>query len=170
MSVSQADININGTLVWYYCVCKREVWLMARKIVADQEDQFMEIGKLIHESSYERDKKEIQIGDVKLDIVKMEKGQLVIGEVKKSSKFKYAARMQLLLYLSMLREAGVDVRGELFFPEERNREEVVLDDGSLEELEEIKANIFEIIYMDKPPLPVKIPFCKNCAYKEFCWS
>lgn len=170
MSMSQTDINVNGTLVWYYCVCKREVWLIARKIVADQENEFIEIGRLIHESSYERDKKEIQIGNVKLDIVKLEKGQLVIGEVKKSSKFKYAARMQLLLYLSVLQEAGIEARGELFFPEERKREEIVLNDESLKELEEIKNDILKIAYMDKPPKPVKIPFCKNCAYKEFCWS
>ncbi|MEA1995746.1 MAG: Dna2/Cas4 domain-containing protein [Campylobacterota bacterium] len=29
------------------------------------------------------------------------------------------------------------------------------------------AEIREIISKEKPPLPKKIPFCRNCAYREF---
>ncbi|MCK4278016.1 MAG: Dna2/Cas4 domain-containing protein [Desulfurellaceae bacterium] len=29
--------------------------------------------------------------------------------------------------------------------------------------------IKEIISKEEPPLSKKIPFCRNCAYREFCW-
>jgi len=31
-------------------------------------------------------------------------------------------------------------------------------------------DIFKITGMDKPPEPVKIRYCKSCAYAEFCWA
>ncbi len=166
----QEEARVNGTLVWYYCICQREVWLMARNIVPDQESEFLDIGRQIHENAYSRDKKELQVGNIKLDVIKLENGQLVVGEVKKTSKFKCSARMQLLFYLSVLAENGVEARGELFFPEERKREEVILNSETAAELERVKKDILRIIYLDVPPKPVKIQFCKNCAYKEFCWS
>ncbi|WP_213950563.1 MULTISPECIES: CRISPR-associated protein Cas4 [Tepidanaerobacter] len=168
--MSAEDVKINGTLIWYYCVCKREAWLIARSIVADQENEFIEIGRFIHESSYQREKKEMQIGNIKLDILKMDNGQIVIGEVKKSSKFKLAARMQLLFYLSILKENGISARGELYFPEEKKREEVLLNEEALTELEQMKQDILKIIYLEQPPAARKIPFCKNCAYAEFCFA
>ncbi|MHB8985079.1 MAG: Dna2/Cas4 domain-containing protein [Eubacteriales bacterium] len=26
-----------------------------------------------------------------------------------------------------------------------------------------------MLYLPRPPEPVKINFCKKCAYAEFCW-
>ena len=55
-------MEVNGTLMWYYAICSREVWLMSRNIIPDQKDTNIEIGKFIHETSYERSKKEIEFG------------------------------------------------------------------------------------------------------------
>lgn len=161
---------INGTIIWYYYVCKRQVWLIAHNIAADQDNEFLDIGRFIHEHSYSRDRKEINVSNIKLDILQRDKGQLVVGEVKKSSKYLLSAKMQLLFYLSVLKEQGIDVKGELLFPEEKRRQEVVLDEDSLRELKVAEENIMKIIYQDKPPVAEKIPFCKNCAYLEFCWA
>ena len=35
--------KITGTLIWYYFVCKREVWFMAHEITPFQDDPFLEI-------------------------------------------------------------------------------------------------------------------------------
>jgi CRISPR-associated exonuclease Cas4 len=43
-------MEVNGTLVWYYSICKREVWLMSRNISPDQRDTNIDIGRFIHES------------------------------------------------------------------------------------------------------------------------
>lgn len=164
------NFTVTGTHIWYYYICKREVWLIAHAINADQRNSNMEIGKYIHETSYERDKKEIELNGMKIDIMKSEKGKLVIGEIKKSSKFMTSARMQLLLYLSELLKEGITAQGVLMIPEERKREEVILDDASLTELENTKKDIMNIITKEKPPNAIKIKYCKNCAYAELCWA
>ncbi|MBM3239523.1 Dna2/Cas4 domain-containing protein [Candidatus Poribacteria bacterium] len=37
-NVVNANINITGTLIWYYYICKREVWLMSRSLEAEQNN------------------------------------------------------------------------------------------------------------------------------------
>src|SRR5690606_12848436 len=106
---------------------KREVWLLSRGITADQENTNIEIGRFLHEQSYSREKKEVEFESMKFDIVKRKDMQLVIGEVKKSSKFLESARMQLLYYLQELERKGIKATGTLMIPEEKLREEVKLD-------------------------------------------
>ncbi len=164
------DISVNGTLIWYYFICQREVWLMAHQLVPDQDNSNIDIGRFLHEESYKRDKKEISIGNIKVDIMKKDNGQLVVGEVKKTSKFKKSARMQLLFYLKKLKEAGIEAKGVLMFPKERKKEEVELTEEAEKEIDKVVKDILRIIYLDKPPKAEKINFCKKCAYNELCYS
>jgi len=48
---------LTGTLIWYYYICPREVWLMARELVPDQEDPFIEIGRILSGESYKRERR-----------------------------------------------------------------------------------------------------------------
>lgn len=163
------EITVNGTLVWYYYICKREVWLMSHNIVPDQDDTNVAVGRYIGENTYERERKELAVGGSKIDVFHMADGQMVIGEVKKTSKYRESARMQLALYLSELKERGIAAMGELRFPKEKIREEVVLDEATEAALENAKRDILRIVYLDKPPEPKKGSFCRNCAYAEYCW-
>ena len=43
--------RITGTLIWYYYVCPREVWLIARELNPFQEDNFLEVGEIFQISS-----------------------------------------------------------------------------------------------------------------------
>jgi len=164
------EVNVTGTLVWYYFICKREVWLMAHSIEADQDNEFIDIGRFIHETSYQREKKELSLGNIKIDILKKAGEELVVGEVKKSSKFKESARMQLAYYLYELEKKGITAKGILMFPKEKQREEIILNDLVRKELEKTINDILRIMYQDKPQPAQKISFCKNCAYNEFCWA
>lgn len=164
------QISVNGTLIWYYCVCKREVWLLAHGIEADQDHELLEIGRIVSESTYKRDKKEVEVGNIKADLIRKEEGQIVVGEVKKSSKYKKAATMQLLHYLNVLRHRGIDAKGRLFFPEERKTVDVKLDEESIKKLENMEIEIIKIIYQEYPPKAVKKKFCSTCAYSEFCFA
>lgn len=164
------ELHVSGTLVWYYNICQREVWLIGHKIVADQDDANISLGRFIQEHTYPRERKELAVGHSKMDVFRMSNGELIIAEVKKSSKFKKSARMQLLFYLSELRKHGVEARGELRFPQEKQKEIVVLDEKAEIELDRLTRDILRILYLDQPPPPLKIPFCKSCAYAEFCWS
>lgn len=160
--------NVNGTLIWYYYICKREVWLIGHSIDADQENNFIVLGRHLHEIFYKMEKKELLIDNViKIDVLSTKK---VIGEVKKSSKYLESAKMQLAFYLYYLKQKGISMEGELLIPEERKREKVVLTKELEKELEIAIDEIQKIIKMEKPPKPQKIPYCKNCAYKEMCWS
>ncbi len=160
--------DINGTLIWYYHICPREVWLIGHGIEADQESDFLLLGRHIHEIFYKRQKKEFMIDNtIKIDILPSKK---VIGEIKKSSKYIKSAKMQVAFYLYYLKQKGINIEGELLIPEERKREKIKLTTDLEKELEKSITEIKKILKMNKPPQPKKIPYCKNCAYKEMCWS
>lgn len=78
--------------------------------------------------------------------------------------------MQLAFYLVELEKVGLNAKGELCFPKEKRRESVELIDDVKARLDTAVRDILRIIYLDKPPEPEKIKYCKNCAYAEFCWS
>lgn len=164
------EYQVTGTLIWYYYICKREVWLMARHLVPDQEEENIKIGKIIGESSYPRDKKEIDLGNAKIDLIRTEDGKLIVGEVKKTSRFAESASKQLLFYLLQLKEMGIEAKGELMIPEEKQKYDVELNAESEAELLEVIKDIEGIIREEYPPAATKIKFCRNCAYSEFCWS
>ncbi|MEA3313129.1 MAG: Dna2/Cas4 domain-containing protein, partial [Caldisericota bacterium] len=87
--------SITGNLVNAYYICYRKLWFFAHEVNPHLDNFYLEIGTLIGEQSYKREKKEIQIGNMKIDLVKKEGGNIVIAEIKKSSKGVKAARMQL---------------------------------------------------------------------------
>ncbi len=147
---------------------------MANEINPFQDDPFLEIGRIIHEESYKREKKEIEIEGMKLDLIKKhedsEAKNILIAEIKKSSRFLEASTMQLCFYLLNLENMGIMAEGELLIPKEKKRVRIALDDEKREKLKNAIKEIKEIINKEKPPLTQKTKFCKICAYKEFCWS
>lgn len=110
------------------------------------------------------------VGNSKIDVVKRKNGTVIVSEVKKSSRYMESSRMQLLFYLKQLREHGIDARGELLFPEERKKVEVNLTDDALQEVQEVETTILALANAPTPPPPKKIPFCRQCGYREYCWS
>jgi len=162
--------NVTGTLIWYYYICHREVWLMARRIEPSQENPFIEIGRLISEESYKRERKEIRLENIVIDILRRGHEQVIIGEVKKSSRYEKSAMMQLAFYLSKIKEMGVKAKGELLFPKEKKKLEVELTSEIENELKDVENNILKIINTELPPKAEKNRFCKNCGYNEFCWA
>lgn len=162
--------EITGTLIWYYYICRREVWLMSRQITPWQENPFIELGRLISKETYERNKKEIKIENVVIDIIKSADQEVLVGEVKKSSRFLKSATMQLAYYLTKLKKYGVDSTGILLFPKEKRRISISLTKEIELELEEAQKDIKEIISREAPPPPVKNKFCLKCGYRDFCWA
>jgi len=143
---------------------------MAHELNPEQENPYIEIGRLIHEDSYAREKKEITVGNLKIDIVKKKNEHTVVAEVKKTSRFEESATMQLAFYLFRLKEMGVKAKGELLIPKEKKRIPVELNDEIERELEKATKEIGNIISREVPPLPEKNKFCRRCAYSEFCWA
>jgi CRISPR-associated exonuclease Cas4 len=160
---------ISGTLIWYYYICPREVWLMAHEITPAQDNPWIEIGRLIHNDSYPREKKGFETEGMKIDLIKSGDYGIVVGEVKKSSRFLKSAQMQLVYYLYRLKALGIVATGELLIPKEKKRLKVELTDELINELNKAQEEIFKIINNETPPIPVKIKFCRKCGYQEFCW-
>lgn len=163
------DIHVTGTLIWYYYICQREVWLMAHQITGDQQNDEMDLGRFIHENSYKRLKKEVLIDYLKIDLLRRGDEGFVIGEIKKSATFLQSAKMQLLYYLYELEQRGMRVTGEIKVPIEKKVYPITLTKENREEIMEAKMEILKIIYAEHPMPPKKIVYCRRCAYREFCW-
>jgi len=143
---------------------------MAHEITPEQDNTFLELGRLLHEESYPREKKGFETMGLKLDIIKKGEKGLIVGEIKKSSRFLKSAKMQLVFYLYRLKIAGILASGELLIPKEKKRIKIELTPSLEMEITQAINKINEIISSPKPPFPQKIHFCRHCAYREFCWA
>jgi CRISPR-associated exonuclease Cas4 len=144
---------------------------MAHELNASQDNTFLEIGRLLSQETYKRERKEITVGNLKMDILKKGKdGRMIVGEIKKSSRFQKSAINQLSFYLYRLKKMGIQATGELLIPKEKRRITVILDEDREKELKKAFFSIEKIIEQEKPPEAIKIRFCRNCAYQEFCWA
>jgi CRISPR-associated exonuclease Cas4 len=164
------SIEATGTLVWYYAVCPREAWLIAHQMEPEREFDLLAEGRLNQEAHYKLATKELSLPGMRLDQVRREGGRLIVSEVKKSSRFQPATRLQLGYYLWRLAEEGMDASGEILVPEERKRELVELTSELKAEVEALLESLEALLREPVPPSAKKIPFCKRCAYAEFCWS
>ncbi|WP_218185382.1 CRISPR-associated protein Cas4 [Calditerricola satsumensis] len=162
--------RVNGTLVWYWAICKRQVWLMARQITPSHDDDNLRIGRTLHEEAYGRDRKEVRVENLALDLMRTPEGDVVVGEVKKSSRYAESARLQLTYYLYRLQKLGVTAKGRLHFPLERRTEEVVLDEAAAERMAEVEKEIAALVAKEDPVPAVWCKWCRKCAYRELCWA
>jgi len=171
MSLIDQKVIFTGTQVNYYIVCHTKLWLFTHNISMERENENVEIGKFIHETSYSREKKDVIIDNrVGIDFIR-EKDKLIVCEVKKSKKMEKAHRYQLYYYLYYLQKfKGImNVEGRLLYPTLKEVDVVVLDEYVIREIEEMLSRISEIVSYDASPEPVKKPYCRRCAYFEFCW-
>ena len=107
--------------------------------------------------------------NIKVDLMKRKNNDIIVGEVRKFSRFEKSAIMQLAFYLYRLRQRGINAKGELMVPRGRKRIPVELTQDIEDELKQTFHQIKDIIAQDNPPEPVKNRYCTHCAYREFCW-
>jgi len=76
--------KVTGVMVYYYFVCKRKLWYFSNNLNMESTSELVGIGKLVDETSYSRERKNILIDEViNIDFLKNWK---VVHEVKKSKK------------------------------------------------------------------------------------
>lgn len=162
-------MKVNGTLINYYFHCKRQCWVHGNRINLEDNSQDVKIGKAIHEVKKEKGKQtEISIDNIKID--KITKDYLT--EVKKSDSDIEAAKWQLLLYLKVLKDKGIERKGKLEFIEKNKSKSTIiieLDENNLSELEDVIKNIENLLIQENPPEVINEPKCKKCAYFEYCY-
>ncbi|MEM5947972.1 CRISPR-associated protein Cas4 [Spirochaetia bacterium 38H-sp] len=158
---------ITGTQVAYYIVCQRKLWLFSKNISMEHTSELVEIGKLIHENSYQRKRKEINLEGIKIDLLEAKRG--LIHEVKKSKSLEESHLWQIKYYIYYFKNIGIQIEGIIDYPKLRKRERVSL---SLEDtcfIEKTLMDIDRIIRKPEAPTIINKPYCKKCSYYEFCY-
>lgn len=162
-------MKITGVMVQYYKACFRELWFFANQINMNIDDENILLGKLLHKISYSKETKNLLIDDtISIDFKKISKN-LIIFEIKKSSKLTEPSKWQLYYYLYYLKQKGIYAEGLLVYPKERRKERLILTEEIEKEMKEIIKKIPKIVFLSTPPKPVRKPYCKGCSYYEMCW-
>lgn len=161
---------VNGTLVNYYLHCKRQCWLHGSRVNLEDNSQDVKIGKAIHEVKAETGQQtELLIEQIKVD--KLTKDYLV--ELKKSDADVDAVTWQVLYYLKILRDKGIERKGKIEFIEKKKTEHKIVYVELTPEVEqiliEIESAIEHLLEGEIPEEKSKVGVCKKCAYYEYCY-
>lgn len=163
-------MKVNGTLINYYFHCRRQCYLHGNRLNLEDNSETVQIGKAIHEERQEQSKDtELAIDNIKID--KLTKDYLV--EVKKSDADVEASKWQLLYYLKVLREKGIERKGKLEFVEKNKTKNKILyfelTEENMKELDFYVESIEKLLQEENIPEVLNEPKCKKCAYYEYCY-
>ncbi len=162
------ETRITGVMIYYYFVCKRKLWYFVHEINMESENENVLLGKLLDESSYQRDDKHINIDNViNIDFIKEHKE---LHEIKKSRSIEEAGVWQMKYYLYYLKQRGVDgFKGRIDYPLLKKNLTVELTQEDENRLEEIIREICLLIEEAYPPHFQAIKICNKCAYHDLCF-
>ncbi|EPW4011347.1 CRISPR-associated protein Cas4 [Listeria monocytogenes] len=149
-------------------MCKRKLWCFSKEIRMENLDENVQLGKLLDESSYNREKGQVMIDEtVNIDFIKDWK---VLHEVKKSKAIEEAGIWQLKYYMYFLKQKGIIIeKGVVDYPKLRQRETIFLTTEDERKIEKILVDIEITTSSLKPPTIIDKPLCKKCAYYEYCY-
>lgn len=178
--------SITGTHLNYYFHCHRQLWLFGRNIQMEQENVNVQIGKIVSEESYLREKHEWAfshqagplediLANIKVDLIDYQTG--IVHEIKKSQSFENAHEWQILFYLFTLKEMGVlkadgtPFEGEVDYPLQKRKITVILTPEKEDQLVQIIRAVEEILLQDSVPSRLtNRKVCRTCSYYDLCWS
>lgn len=162
-------MGVTGTLINYYFHCKRQCWLHGNRINLEDNSEDVKIGKALHEvKASEGSETEITVENIKID--KITRDYLV--EIKKSDADYEAVKWQVLFYLKVLKEKGIERRGKIEFIEKNKSDHKIyyldLDDESSEKLECVEKEMLQLFEQPSPPPYIFEKKCIKCAYYTYC--
>lgn len=158
---------VSGLIYEYYHLCPRKAWYCAHGLSMEGENENVQIGKLIDETAYSRERKHILVDDrASIDFLR----DNTIYEVKKSTREKASAIAQIQYYLYVLHEKGLtEATGELRVPRENFIERVKLSEEDRAQIMRTIAKIETLLQQELPPPGIeRRGVCKKCAYFELC--
>lgn len=164
-------MHLTGKHVNYYHICHRKLWLFDRGISFQQAHENVQDGALLHLCAYPqraRRFREVQIEGIKIDFY--DSVDRVVHEIKRSAKMEAASVAQLQYYLVVLERHGIEgPTGMLEYPKLRQTQAVVLAAADRAAVAEWERSIVGITSSEQCPPVINKPFCKQCAYYEFCY-
>ena len=160
--------RITGVMIYYYFVCSRKLWYFCHQINMEDENENVQLGKLLDENSYKRDDKHIEIdGIINIDFIH-EKNEL--HEIKKSKSIEEAGIWQVKCYLYYLKKRNVDgLHGVIDYPLLKKNVDVELSDEDCKKLDDIIKEIISVKNQEYPPKLEEKKICKKCAYYDLCF-
>lgn len=160
--------TFTGTEVGYYFICPKKLWWFAHGVTMEHTNDRVKMGKLVHEESYQRRRKELNIDD---RIVLDWREDNVIHEVKLTDKMEAAHEMQLLYYLYYLKCKGVEnLRGQIDYPKLRETKTVELTEEKERALVAALEEMRRIVGSGRAPEVGWMRICAKCSYAELCWG
>jgi CRISPR-associated exonuclease Cas4 len=161
----------SATLVSYYHLCHRKLWLHANEIRMEHTSAAVAEGKQIEESTYQRRAKkwrEVNLGHSKID--HFDPKQRLVREVKKSPKLEHSHVAQVQYYLYALEQRGISgATGIIEYPKQRKTTKVELTSEIRKDIQLWEVEIKRIVTQSNCPELVKKSYCKTCAFYEFCY-
>lgn len=161
---------MNGTIINYYFHCKRQCYMFAHRLNLEDNSEIVKVGKAIHEAKAKNpENTEIKIENIALDKINRE----YVTEIKKSDADIEASKWQLLYYLKILRDKGIERKGKLEFIEKNKSDRkllfVELNEDIEKELENHIQEIEKLLEAKDLPEVINKSGCKKCAYYEYCY-
>jgi len=135
----------------------------------EQNSEIVKSGKYVSESTFKREKHEVQVEGGILDFY--DRKSHTINETKHSENMSELHIRQVQYYIYLLENLGIkNVKGVLHYPRQKSKREVVLEENDRREIEETLVNIKKIFGEKNPPPVINQPYCKKCAYYDLCYS
>lgn len=160
--------QVTGLMIYYYFICHRKLWYFANEIEMEQNSELVSIGKVLNETSYQREKKSILI-DNQINIDFIQNGA-VLHEVKKTKAIEEAGEWQIKYYMYYLEQRGVkEIEAKVDYPLLKQTKEVFLTQEDRKLLKKAIQDIEKILESDKIQKKLDAKICKKCAYYDLCY-
>ncbi|MEM1121920.1 MAG: CRISPR-associated protein Cas4 [Bacteroidota bacterium] len=164
-------MRISASHITYYHLCHRKLWLHHRGMRMEDNSQAVAEGQLIGNTTYNRRAKKWK--ELSLDVAKIDHYDPqtnTIREVKKSAKLEHAHVAQVQYYLWLLEQRGIyGAKGLIEYPKQRKTTEVQLNKDNRKEVVGWIAEVERIVNLPNCPELVKKPYCRSCAFYDFCF-
>jgi len=134
----------------------------------EQNSELVSMGKVLDETSYQREKKSILIDNtINIDFIEKE---AILHEVKKTRAIEEAGIWQTKYYMYYLERKGVkNIQAEINYPLLKETKKIKLEEQDKKILQEVEKNIKEIQISIKPKEILNEKRCKKCAYYDLCY-
>jgi len=168
--LTEADrLNINGLLFQHIQLCQTRAWLHYHRVDCAHLNRHMQLGLLLHETSYEgAGQSEFGYG-IAPDMIDWT--HLEVSEIKKSRSREDAAILQLQFYVAIMIGATDQLwSGVLRYPRSRRVKQIVFDDQTKADLLAALERIKAVIGLSCPPPKELKSLCKHCSYRLLCWG
>ena len=136
----------------------------------EHTSEYVDLGQLLHDESYPREKRREWSIDNLVQIDFVDKHG-ILHDIKSGPAMETAHVMRLCYYLYLLKQKGIANRkGIINYPRQRRTTEVELTPEREQEVETAIEKVNEITVLPKPPHADYMKICRSCSYQELCWS